>query len=531
MAFISLPFIIFITAVTLVYFIVPERSRWIVLLAASYLFFWINSGWLVLVLFANTAAAFFTARAIWSVNEKSRKLLKEKGAGLSAAEKRLYKSRAKSASRRILTAGIILDLGTLLFLKYFNFFAGLSAPLLSRFGFTPLSLDLLLPLGISFYTLQAIGYMIDVSRGKYEPDRHLGRFMLFMSFFPQIVQGPIARHDQLAHQLYEGHGFDYDRLTRGIQLIVWGWMKKSVIADRIAIPTNEIFINNSRYSGALVLFGAMCYGIQVYADFSGGMDIARGVAQIFGIDLELNFRQPYFARSIEEFWRRWHITLGSWMRDYVFYPLSLSKSFGSLGKKARKLFGNNIGKKLPSFLAMFIVYFLVGFWHGPSWKYIVYGIWNGIFIAGGILLADTYDKARALCGIGPDSCTWRVFQIIRTFFICSIGRIFSRAASLRTAMSMLGSMFRSWYRLFFFTDGSLRRLGLSSADWILLAVSIAVLFAADRLHEQNVCIRESIARQNIVFRWIIYLSAVMIILVFGMYGPGYDAAGFIYEKF
>lgn len=531
MAFISLPFLLFVAAVTLVYFLVPGRFQWVVLLAASYMFFWLNSERLILVLFANTAVTYLIARAIHSVNARSKQYLKDNAGALSGQEKRTLKEKARKKAGRILLLGIVLDLGTLLFLKYFNFFAATANRLLWHFGFKIHGLNLLLPLGISFYTLQAIAYMADVYRGKYEPDRHFGKFMLFMSFFPQIVQGPIARHNQLAHQLYEGHRFDYERMTRGIQLIVWGWMKKTVIADRIAVPTGVIFGGSGQFTGPVVLFGAICYGLQVYADFSGGMDIARGVAQILGIELELNFRQPYFSRSIEEFWRRWHITLGGWMRDYVFYPLSLSKAAGTLSKKARKLLGNAVGKKLPAFLAMFIVYFLVGFWHGANWTYIVYGLWNGVFIASGILLAEVYDKARNACRIDAESFTWRLFQMVRTFLLCSVGRIFSRAPQLETAMGMFRAMFKNWRDLSFLVDGTLVELGLDSANWILLAMAVAVLFAVDYLHEKDVRIREAIGRQNIIFRWIIYWSAILILLVFGIYGPAYSAAGFIYEQF
>ena len=278
----------------------------------------------------------------------------------------------------------------LLFFKYFNFFSGNASGLLQRIGIPVVlpALDLMIPIGISFYTLQAIAYMTDVYRGKYRADKNFFKFMLFMSYFPQIVQGPIARYDFLANQLYEGRDMEYKRCTFGIQLILWGYIKKLVIADRLAVPVNEIFNNFNEYTGMLVLLAAIGYGLQVYADFSGGMDIARGVSQVFGIELQLNFKQPYFARSIEEFWRRWHITLGAWMKDYIFYPLSLSKLSGNIGKKARLLFGSSIGKKIPSFIAMFIVYFLVGFWHGAEWKYIFYGIWNGLFIMSGILCEE-----------------------------------------------------------------------------------------------------------------------------------------------
>ena len=533
MTFISISFIAFIAAVILVYFAVPSRYQWIVLLTASYVFYWINSGVLLLVMFGSTAATFLTARIIENISSNGKKYISERAGELTKEEKKALKEKTKKRTRLALFLGIVVVLGMLLFLKYFNFFGSNVSKLLSLAGIqaeVPV-LNILLPLGISYYTLQAIGYMVDIYRGKYEADKNLCRFMLFISFFPQVIQGPIPRYNQLAPQLYEGHSFQYERFCYGAQLILWGWMKKLIIADRLAIPVNQIFDHSSGYHGIAVFFGAALYGLQVYTDFSGGMDIARGVSQILGIDLELNFRQPYFSTSIEDFWRRWHITLGAWMKDYVFYPLSLSKAFTKLSRKSRKVFGQFIGKRLPAFLAMFVVYFLVGFWHGPSWKYVAYGIWNGCFIMAGILLDETYGKLRKVFRIQSETVTWHAFQMTRTFILISVGRIFSRAAALSTALHMFRALCTEWYDLSFFLDGSLFDLGLNNANWILLAVSIIVLFLVDFLHEKDIRIRESIAKQSVIFRWGIYFTAVLLIFIFGIYGPEYDAASFIYGMF
>lgn len=531
MAFVSLSFLIFIAIVIFLYFICPLRFRWVVLLVASYVFFWLNSEYLVLVLFGQTLVTYFIALWIDRINRKNKDYLAAHKDELSSAERKELKNKGKAAARAVLRIGILIDLGVLLFLKYYNFFAESANVILTRLGVEAPELNLLLPIGISFYTLQAIAYMTDVYRGKSEADRNLPKFMLFMSFFPQILQGPIARYNHLAHQLYEGHKFDYQRFCYGAQLILWGFMKKLIIADRIGIPVDQIFDNYKDYSGMMIFLAGAGYGVQVYADFSGGMDIARGVAQIMGIDLELNFNQPYFSTSIEDFWRRWHITLGGWMRDYVFYPLSLSKSFNRLGKTARKYLGNYLGKRLPTFIAMFIVFFLVGFWHGSSWRYIAYGVWNGLFISTSILFEGYYTTAREKLRIEETSFSWRLFQMIRTFVICSIGRLFPRAARLATSIAMMQSMTYAWWDLSFLTDGSLIELGLSNANWYLLSCAILVMFFVDYLHEKGVHIREEIGKQQIIFRWVIYLLAIFAVLIFGVYGPAYDSASFIYEQF
>lgn len=532
MTFVSGAFIFFVLVISVLYFIVKKKYRWIVLLIGSYIFYWINSTYLTVVLFLMTLITFIVGKIIDSRNQKSAEYIKGH-IELQPEEKKAYKLANKKVNKVILISGIILDLSMLLYLKYFNFFSENLNELFFQLDI-PISiptLDLLIPLGLSFYTLQAIAYMTDLYRGKYRADTNFFRFMLFMSYFPQIIQGPIARYDYLAKQLFEGHNFEYKRCTFGIQLALWGGIKKLVIADRLAVPVNLIFNNYTNYNGMLVLLAAIGYGMQVYADFSGGMDIARGLSQVWGIELQLNFRQPYFAKSIEEFWRRWHITLGAWMKDYVFYPLSLSKVSGYLGKRARKVFGNTIGKKIPSFIAMFIVYFLVGFWHGPEWKYVIYGLWNGLFIMSGILLEDSYTNVKKKFGIQQNRFSWKFFQMIRTFVLCSVGRFFSRADDVKVAFFMITASFKDFYNIAFLVDKTLLNLGLSTADWILLCIMILIMIAVDIAHEKEIMIRQKIADQGILFRWFIYYAAIFGIIIFGMYGSGYDSASFIYQKF
>lgn len=515
-------------AVTILYFTFPKKYRWFSLLVASYVFFYLSSGYLLLILVATTIFTYVCGLFMDMVDSSTEKLIKKKE--LKGDLKKKEKKRAKTYKKIIMLTGTLAVLAVLIYLKYFNFLAE-TVNTIAKGDIVELKTDVLLPLGISFYTLQAMSYLIDIQRGKIKADKNPLKFMLFMSFFPQIVQGPIARYDHLAHQLYEGHSFDYKRVTFGIQLILWGWFKKCVIADRVAIPTNIIFDNYQNYTGILSFLGAVLYGLQVYADFSGGMDIARGFSQILGIELALNFKQPYFATSIEDFWRRWHITLGAWMRDYIFYPMSLSKPFGALSKVFRKIFGQFVGKRIPAFISMFVVYFLVGIWHGPDLKYIAYGIWNGIFIMAGILFVDVYAGMRKLLRIDEKTFSWRCFQIVRTFIIISLGRFFSRADSYEAALQMFANTGYKFMNLSVITDGSLLKLGLDNANVFALLVSLGILFAVDVMHEKGIEIRESIARQHIFFRWLIYYGVIIAILIFGVWGPGAGSALFIYEQF
>ncbi len=532
MQLVSAVFLIFVAATCVVYFAMPKKFRWCVLLAASYLFYWQSSASLVLALAGMTAITWATGILLGRKNIHAAGYLKKHQEEMTAAERKQYKLAVTKKKKVILFFGVALDFGMLLFFKYYNFFLGNVSPLLRHFGLEPgdYQLNLLLPLGISFYTLQAISYIVDVYRGKYGADWNFFKFALYMSFFPQIIQGPIARHDKMADQLMEGHTFDFARLKYGCQLILWGFMKKLILADRIGVLVGTVFDGYESYGGMILLFGVIGYGLQIYADFSAGMDIATGVAQIFGIGLAENFRQPYFSKSIEEFWRRWHITLGEWMKDYIFYPLSLSKQFGALGRGARKIFGNYIGKKLPAFLAMFVVYFLVGFWHGASWKYIAYGIWNGTIITAGILLEPLYEKGLAAFRVREESFGWNLFRMVRTFLLCSFGRFFPRAASCSVAVAMIRTVFcdpQPWQLV----DGTLLKLGVDGKDMAVIVIMALLLLVVDISHEHGVHIREKIAAQGFIFRWLIYWGAFYAVVIFGVYGPLYDSSAFIYQQF
>ena len=524
MPFVTLPFFIFVFAVATVYFLTPSKYRWGVLLIASYVYFYLCSGWLLAIHFAATLITFVTGISldkIYIAGEGEVKRIAEENKDLDKAELKTLKKAAKKQTERkakgVLAIGIIIVLGILVAMKYFNVLGGMTG--------------LLLPIGISFYTLQAIGYMVDVYRQNQEADNNIFKFALFMSFFPQIVQGPFARYGHLAGQLYEGHDFDYDRVMKGAQLILWGLMKKLILADRLAAAVSAVYDNYSDYHGPMIFFGAAIFFLQMYGDFSGGIDIARGVAQILGINLTPNFRQPYFATTVDTFWRRWHISLGAWMRDYIFYSLTLSKPFANLGRKSAKVLGPNISKKIPAVLAMLIVFFLVGIWHGPEGKYVAYGLWNGIFISTTILLEDVYSKLRGLLGIDGESSGWKVFSMIRTFVIITLGSIFDGAADLKDAFSMFKNLGTKWWDISCFLDGSLKGLGLDTANWMVIFISVLIIFAVDFAHEKGVEIREKIGKQNIILRWVVFYAAILALIILGMWGPSYDSAGFMYEQF
>lgn len=532
MSFISEQFLIFFLATALLYFLCPKKIQWIVLLVANYVFYLFSGPKYIVYILFTTLTTYAGGMLLGRMEGRYAVQFAARKGTLSSDEKKVFKKRHTTRKRWILAAVLVANFGVLALIKYGNFFSDNINALLRAcsIDFQLPSVSLLLPLGISFYTFQAMGYLIDVYRKKIQPEANPAKFALFVSFFPQVVQGPISRYDQLGHQLTQPHRFDLDRVKFGAQLMLWGYFKKMLIADRVAIIADTIFASDASYTGVYILVGAVAYTIQIYADFSGGMDIARGAAQILGIDLTLNFERPYFARTVPEFWRRWHITLGAWFRDYVFYPLSLSKFFMTIGKKGRKWFGNYIGKLLPVLIPQFIVFFLIGVWHGSSWKYVIFGFYHGIFIVGGLLLGPLLQKLAIKCHIRTDCFSFKLFQVLRTFAIVVFGRLITRGERFLESVSIIGSLFplNNWGIL---VNGDLFNLGLQANECFILLLSIAVLFLCSLLQERGIQIRQTIARQNLWFRWFIYLAGLFAVLIFGVYGFGYNAGDFIYRGF
>lgn len=531
MTLISIEFALLWLISALVYFIVPLKHRWTVLLAASAVFYFsggIGSGYFMLL---TIAVIYVVALILDKYNAQLKQHLKD-NPKLTRDEKKAVKQSFQKKKRLVLSVGLVICFGFLVFLKYFNFLSGEAFSFLRLFGVTAEApkINLAFPLGISFYTLQATSYIIDVYRGKLEAERNPAKVALFVSFFPQITQGPIGRFKHLAPQLFEGHKFNFTQFKYGLQLFLWGLIKKLVLAEYIGVIASEVFSNYDKYTGLIILIGAMFYGVQVYADFSGGMDMIRGVAQVFGIEMALNFERPYFARSVSEFWRRWHITLGAWMKDYVFYPLSLSKAFATMGKKTRKVFGTFVGKMLPTFLASFIAFLLVGIWHGSSYKYVAYGLWNSIIISSSILLEPTYKKILDKLKVNTECFSWKLFQIVRTFFLISIGRIFSRADSFMVSLKILRNMvseFNPWV----LTDGTLYELGLEPREMFLVFVVILVVLVVSLMQESGMKIRETLDKQNVLFQWLVIIGAIIFVMIYGAYGSGFNAADFVYQQF
>lgn len=522
----------------LLYFIFPvKKYKWTVLLIASYAFYlFVGYKYVAFILFT-TITTYITAVVIDKITQKSKETVKENKKVWDREQKKQFKKGVTNKKRLILAAALVINFGILTFLKYYNFFAGSLNELLGGTGFSAPMLKLFLPLGISFYTFQSMGYIIDVYREKVSPEKNIAKLALFVSFFPQIIQGPISIYSQLAHQLYEPHKFDFTRFKYGCELILWGLFKKLVVADRAVIAINTVTGDYTKYNGTTIFFMVMLYSLQLYADFSGGIDISRGVAQILGIDMIENFKRPYFSKSINEYWRRWHISLGAWLKDYLFYPLALSSGFMNMTKKIKNTkfgesaVGAHVAKVLPASIASFIVFLVVGLWHGANWKYVAFGVWNGGIIMLSTLLKPTYDAALSKLKINAQSWWYSLFQILRTFVIVFIGYIFDIAPNFSGAMKMTKAMLFDQH----LRSGihQIMKLGLANKEYILLAICTLVIFIVSVIQEKHntTTLREMLDKKPFILRFALIFFCIITIIIFGVYGPGYNPSEFVYMQF
>ena len=398
------------------------------------------------------------------------------------------------------------------------------------------------PIGISFYTLMAASYLFDVYRGTIAPDTNLGRIALFLSFFPQIMEGPICRYGQTAEQLWAGTPINKDNLYRGSVRILWGFAKKMIVADRLNLVVKPIFADYTSYDGGVVAAAAVLYTLQLYCDFSGCMDVALGTARIFGIALPENFRHPFFSRTASEFWQRWHITLGSWLRDYIFYPLSLSAPMKSLTKAARHRIGNRYGPLLAGSVTLFCVWFANGLWHGAGSQYIFFGLYYFVIILLGGLVEPL---AQSVCGklhINREGTAWRTFQWLRTLVVVFVGELFFRAEGMDAGLYMFGQLVGN-FTLESFTNGTFMAIGLTFPsvttdvvglclqDYAAVAVMVVIMTIVAVIEERGCCITERLAHKNLAVRWAVLYALIIAIVIFGSYGVGTAPLDPIYAQF
>ncbi len=531
MSFISIEFALFVALVLLLYYIVPKRLRWIVLLVASYVFYALNSAADLVYIIFTTVSTYICTYLIEQVSVKQECYLNENKDILSREEKKAYKESSKKKQKRYLAACLLLNFGILAFLKYANIpIAYYNFYRLNHFGDTDMIpfFRMTLPLGISFYTFQTMGYLIDIYYGRYTREKNIFRLALYVSFFPQIVQGPISRFGKLAPELYLGKTFDPTALKSGFVRIMWGLFKKLIIADRLAGFVHVVMEQKAAYPGIYMLLLVFFYSMQIYGDFSGGIDVALGVSEMFGISMAENFERPFFSKSISEYWQRWHITLGTWFKDYIFYPLSLNKSIIKLGKKIREKGMPDLGKRIPIYIPMFFVWLLTGMWHGSYSRFVVWGLCNFFFIVLGTELEPLSRKITSALNLSEKSFKMRAYRAVKTFWLMSFLRLFDISRDASDAFFAFGNIFRGWKS--FDITIIYANLSLPREDFIVAVVAITVMFCVELVQRRG-SVRKRILALPVVPRWIIVASLIAAVSVFGYYGRGYDAGSFIYGAF
>lgn len=519
---------LFLPLTIIIYNILPQKHRWKVLLIASYIFFWSISGILLIYLIITTILIYVFGLWIASIQNKRDIILKDTEKEKKKEIRELYTKK----QRKIVVLAVVILLGTLIVLKY-STFIGVNINSLFELLKLPIKLKItqfLIPIGISFYTLQAISYIMDVYRGTIKADKNLGRIALFISFFPQIMEGPICRYSQTAEQLWKCEKTTYEKLTFGLQRIAFGLMKKMVIADRLNPFIIEVFNNYTNYDGGIVAVGMIFYTLQLYMDFSGTMDIVIGIAEIFGVKLPENFKQPFFSKTISEFWTRWHITLGAWFRDYIYYPVSLTNKCKKWTTSARKKLGNYYGPLMTSIIALFCVWFCNGIWHGSAWNYIFFGMYHFILILFGRIMEPIVEKINSKLHINNSNFIYTGLRIIKTTILVFIGELFFRANGLKAGMIMFNQMITN-FSLNLIKDETIFNLGLDRCDFLIIAVMTFVIFIISILKEKGINIRKEISNKNIVIRWIIYYALILSIIIFGAYGAGYVPVDPMYAQF
>lgn len=528
MYFTSYAFLAFLALVFVGYYGVFKRHQWQFLLVASFVFY-ACSGWQnLLYISATIVSTYLLTCKMDDLLARQEAFVASNKDTIEKDALRAYRAKVKAQRKWLLVAILVINFSILAVVKYTDFVISNINSLRQAFSLgEPLSfLNLALPLGISFYTFQTMGYAIDSFRAKKsgQVERNLFKLALFTSFFPQLIQGPISRFGDLKKSLFSPKELRGGHVSKGLLRVCWGFFLKLVVADRLMIPVKALVSQPDVYQGIYVLLAMGLYAITLFADFSGGIGITIGVAKMLGIDVAENFNRPFYSKSIAEYWRRWHITMGSWFRDYLFYPMSVSKPFLKLMKASVKTFGNKVGSRIPVYLSMMILWFFTGLWHGASWNFIVWGLANGVVIATSQELTPLYQRFHTRFAI-KETRLYRGFEVVRTFVLMCFIRTFDIYASVGLTFAMFGSIFTAFITPQFASVG-LGGLGLGVQDYVVAGVAVLVMVVVGVLKERW---KDKALGTNVHVA--LSLLLLLCILVFGVYGLGYDANQFIYNQF
>ena len=513
MLFTSYEFIGFIIVLAVLYYVLPRKFQGVLLLLASYAFYACADVRYVPFLLVTTLTTWAGALVIDGNHQKMRSYLAAHKSELTPEERKKVKKDWNRKSGIVFAITIVWNLLVLATLK------------VSRVA----GWNLIVPLGISFYAFQAVGYLIDVYREDVDAEKNILKYALFVSFFPQLIQGPINRFEHMSKTLFEKRGFSADVVFRGVERILWGYFKKLVVADRILIAVRILISDTGKYGGGYAFLLIVLYTIELYADFTGGIDIAIGVGEMLGINMQENFKRPFFSTSLAEYWRRWHMTMCSWFRDYLFYPVSTSKFAMKLSKLLRNRKTGKPAAKVPLYLAGFVTWLSTGLWHDVSWNFVTWGLLNYAILMISMELEPAYKGFHDKFSFA-NTKGYAAFMMLRTFLLVCCLNLFDCFANVSETLSVFASVFQpeKWQ----FGENPFLALGLRSGDWIVLCVACVLIFIVELTEERTKKnARDLMAGLAWPVRILAWNCLLMATLVFGTYGIGYDSAQFIYNRF
>lgn len=531
MSFTSAAFILFAALTLLVYYLVPKKAQWVVLLVASLVFYGAAGGWYLPFILLTILSTWLCALVIFKRARAAEVYLSEHKSEMTKEERKAYKAAQKKKRLPFLLGGLVFNFGILGVLKYTAFVLSGVNDLLSLFRMDGITIpSLILPLGISFYVFRSTAYLIDVYWGKAEPERNVAKYALFISFFPAVIQGPICRWKELGQQLFTPHKAEWSHLSEGFLRVLWGFFKKVVIADTAMIAVKAIIASPNDFGGMYVLLLIILYSAVIYGDFTGGIDVTVGLSRMMGLRLTENFDHPFSSRSTQEYWNRWHMTMGSYFTDYVFNPLSVSGFMTKTGKWCREHLGRAVGMRVPVYLATIITWFLTGLWHGASWNFIVWGLLNGLVILVSRELSPLYAKFHKRFPKLKENGLYGGFCAVRTFFLMGAIRILDCYRDVPVTFKAFGSIFydfKSWGDL---AGGViLEKLGLNVAQCLLIAVGVLIVFLVSRRSKTRPVLTE-VSERPLLYG-MVCASLVLVILLLGSYGIGFNAGDFIYGQY
>ena len=536
MAITSLRFLLFAAVTLVIYYCLPKRFQWYVLLAASLVFYCAGGVQSVIYILITATVIYLATIGMQRVSDAQRAYLKQNKALLSREEKSAYKTRQKRKRKAMMLAALLVNLAILCTFKYFHFALAQINHVIRAVGGSELrdTVNLMVPLGISFYTFQSIGYLMDVYWEFYQPEKNYGKVLLFVSFFPQITQGPISNFEELSAELFTEHTFSYKKYAWGFQRMLWGFAKKMLVANIVSVYVSKIFADFTNQSGITALFGMLCYSVQIYADFSGYMDIMCGYCEMLGIRLTENFERPYFSKSVAEYWRRWHISLGTWFKKYIYYPIGMSTWSRRLAKLCSQRLGKYFADTIPATIALVVVWFATGLWHGASWSYILWGGVNGFFIILTLWLEPVYARVKAALRIQESSRLWVAFQTIRTFILVTFIKVLPEVGTLSDGLRLWKHVFvnhelRFPFRWVVAFSGS--EMSTSYVFFLIAVIGTAAMFIASLLQRKKP-LRAYFNALPAAVRFVLMFGLMFMVLTFGVLATFKSGnGGFMYAQF